>query len=143
VGCEGLLPCFDGAREVLTELSREHTLGVVTNGEERLQSAKLTAIGLDSHVRHLVCSGSFGCEKPDPRIFHHALSLAGVTAEKAVFVGDSLTVDVAGARAAGIQAVWFNPRGATAPKDAPVPDAEIRGFAELPGVLAQLRTRAR
>ena len=32
-------------------------------------------------------------------------------------VGDSWSADVAGARAAGIAAVWFNPRRAAAPDD--------------------------
>ncbi len=143
VGCEGLLPSFKGSREVLADLSSSHVLGVVTNGEERLQSAKLRAIGVDGHISHLVCSESIGYAKPDPRIFHHALSLAGVTAEDAVFVGDSLEVDVAGAKATGIPAIWFNPRGATVPEGAPTPDSEIREFAKLPRALGQLDTKAR
>ena len=46
-----------------------------------------------------------GVAKPDPAIFARALALAGAAPADALHVGDSLSYDVAGARAAGIEAV--------------------------------------
>ena len=50
-----------------------------------------------------------GSEKPDSRIFETALAVAGATASETVHVGDTLAADVAGARAAGITPIHFDP----------------------------------
>ena len=50
-----------------------------------------------------------GLEKPDPRIFALALDTLGVTAARAVHVGDSCRADVNGARAAGVTPLHFDP----------------------------------
>ena len=47
-----------------------------------------------------------GISKPDPAIFHRALDRLRVDPARAVFVGDHPDVDVAGARAAGMFAIW-------------------------------------
>ena len=43
---------------------------------------------------------------PDPEIFQRALERCGVEPCQALFVGDHPDVDVAGARRAGLVAVW-------------------------------------
>ncbi len=52
-----------------------------------------------------------GYEKPDVRIFEAALARAGagIRATDVVHVGDTLAADVAGARAAGITPIHFDP----------------------------------
>jgi putative hydrolase of the HAD superfamily len=53
-----------------------------------------------------------GVAKPDPAIFRIALDALGVPASDTVlYVGDSLRYDVAGAIAAGLQPVHFDPYG--------------------------------
>jgi len=59
------------------------------------------AVIIDSHV--------VGIEKPDPRIFHLALTEIGVPPERCWFVGDSVHFDVDGARAAGLRPVHVDP----------------------------------
>ena len=56
-------------------------------------------------------------------------------AAETVMVGDSWTADIAGARAAGIRPIWFNPLGAKAPDGEPV--AELRSL-EPAAVVAEL-----
>jgi HAD superfamily hydrolase (TIGR01549 family) len=129
---------FPGAREVIADLSRRYTLGVITNAAEWYQLTKLTHLGLDAHFPHVVISGAFGCEKPDPRIFRHALTLAGVEPHEAAFVGDRLDVDIAGAKAVGMRAVWFNHWGGEVADGDVRPDATIRHLAELPGAIESL-----
>jgi len=63
----------------------------------------------------VVTSAEFGVRKPAPEIFEHALGLAGVAAHEAMHIGDSLAEDVAGARAAGIEAVLINRDGDPGP----------------------------
>ena len=71
-----------------------------------------------------------GLEKPDPRIFHIAVEQAGCSPEEIVHVGDSLEKDVAGARTAGLHAVWLNRNGSTSDRPADV-EYEITSLAEL------------
>jgi putative hydrolase of the HAD superfamily len=57
-----------------------------------------------------VFSSEIGRRKPDAAIFEHALGAIGVDAADALFVGDTLATDIAGAAALGMrtcQAVWF------------------------------------
>jgi len=67
---------------------------------------------LDVLVDGVVCSAEVGRSKPDPAVFVAALELAGVAAEEAVHIGDSVEEDVAGAQAAGIEA-WLLVRDGT------------------------------
>lgn len=57
----------------------------------------------------VIDSAVVGAAKPDPRIFHAALARADATPAQTVHVGDTLTNDVAGARAAGITPIHFDP----------------------------------
>jgi putative hydrolase of the HAD superfamily len=56
---------------------------------------------IDSHV--------IGVAKPDPAIFAPALEVLGVPADRVAYVGDSVTMDVGGARAAGLLPVLLDP----------------------------------
>jgi putative hydrolase of the HAD superfamily len=91
----------------------------VTNNTLAEQSEKLATFGLAPFVTALVTSEEVGVAKPDGRIFAAALARLGCAAHEAVMVGDSWIHDVAGARAAGIAAVWF------ARDAAPAPDAGV------------------
>jgi len=53
-----------------------------------------------------------------------------------VFVGDRADIDVVGARAVGMRAVWINRAAEALPAGAPAPDHEIRDLQELPVLLA-------
>ena len=70
------------------------------------QSAKLNALGLSAFFDVVLISEAEGLKKPDRRLFQRALDQCGVDASETVFVGDHPEVDVAGARAAGLVAVW-------------------------------------
>ena len=62
-------------------------------------------------VAIVVDSGAVGVAKPDPAIFDFALEALGTEASRTLHVGDSVHYDVHGARAAGLHAVHFDPRG--------------------------------
>jgi putative hydrolase of the HAD superfamily len=136
--CEHLVYPFEGAADTLAALGGRYTLGVITNGPTAVQRRKYEALCIEAHSRPelFVPSELVGYQKPDARIFHHALKLAGVAASEAVMVGDWLAADVVGAQNAGMRGVWFNPHGRPVP-DGASPDAIIRRFEELPGVLAK------
>lgn len=98
-----------GAVPFLAALAARVKVGVVSNNLYDEQLDKLRVCGLEPFVEVLVVSERAGISKPDARIFRIALDALGAAADATVMVGDSWPADVAGARAAGLRAVWFNP----------------------------------
>jgi HAD superfamily hydrolase (TIGR01549 family) len=83
-------------------------LGIVTNSVRDEQQAKLDRLGVASYFDDLTVSADHNIAKPDPRLFTVALDALQVDASEAVFVGDRVPIDVRGAQAAGMRAVWFD-----------------------------------
>jgi putative hydrolase of the HAD superfamily len=90
-------------------------LAVVSNWDVSLHDV-LERTELRPLVDAVVISAEEGVAKPDPRIFRLALERLGAEAAGAVHVGDSFEHDVAGARAAGLDAVLMARDGATVPE---------------------------
>ena len=105
-----------GAANLLARVRLRARVVIVSNNVVEEQRGKLQHCGLDRFVDALVVSGEEGVSKPDPEIFRRALARVGCPPAEAVMLGDSWAADIAGARAAGIRAVWFNPRGAARPE---------------------------
>jgi putative hydrolase of the HAD superfamily len=90
--------------------------GVISNSNGSVR-AILEETGLAAHLHFVIDSSVVGVEKPDPRIFHLGLREAGVAAGDAVYVGDLYSVDVLGARAAGLAGILLDPGGFWGPRD--------------------------
>ena len=82
-------------------------------------AAILEGLGLARHLDFVIDSSQVGVEKPDPRIFRIALERAGVAATEAVYVGDLYSIDVIGARAAGLSAILMDPGACWGSRDCP------------------------
>jgi putative hydrolase of the HAD superfamily len=91
-------------------------VGVISNSNGTVRRT-LEAHGLAAQVDFVIDSSEVGVEKPDPRIFALGLARGGVAASEAAYVGDLYSVDVLGARAAGLAAVLIDPRGYWGPRD--------------------------
>jgi putative hydrolase of the HAD superfamily len=96
---------------MLARLARRYRLGVVSNFYGNLAGVCEEA-GLASSFAALVDSCDVGCTKPEPAIFRAALAKVGAAPEEAVFVGDSVERDMAGARALGMPHVLVRADGA-------------------------------
>ena len=68
---------------------------------------------MEPYFETLTVSEEVGVKKPNPEIFHYALRKANATAEESLVIGDEMAVDIDGARAAGIDQIFFNPKGET------------------------------
>ena len=121
------MPNVHETLEALRGLQLE--LGLITNGRGLIQRRKLRGLGLESYFDVLVISEEFGCRKPDPRIFLHALERLGAPARAAVYVGDNPGPDVSGAKRAGLYSIWRRDEFWSEPEDA---DHVIDDLAELP-----------
>jgi putative hydrolase of the HAD superfamily len=89
-------------------------LAVVSNWDVSLHDV-LERTALRPLVDAVVISAELGAAKPDPAIFRAALERLGAEAGDALHAGDSVEHDVAGARAAGIEAVLVARDGAEVP----------------------------
>lgn len=101
---------FPNAIETLQELkNRGYQLHIITNGFEEVQYIKLAESKLRPFFDVIVCSEHIGINKPDKRIFIHALELANAKSEESIMVGDDLQIDILGANQVGIEAILFDP----------------------------------
>jgi putative hydrolase of the HAD superfamily len=107
-------------------------LGVVSNAEGRVER-DLESAGFAGLLDTVVDSHLVGVEKPDPRIFGIALERLGASATTAVFLGDVPSIDVAGARAAGIAPLLLDRHDLYEKTDAP----RLRRLEDLPSWLEE------
>jgi putative hydrolase of the HAD superfamily len=91
-------------------------MGVVSNAsgqiEEVLRRSGVCQVGIGTGVpmRTIIDSHVVGVAKPDPRIFELALIPFGeISRTRIAYVGDSVTMDIGGARAAGLHPVLLDP----------------------------------
>ena len=97
-------------------------LAVVSNSDGTVEES-LSSLGLRDHLDAVVDSAVVGWEKPDAAIFHHALDLVGARPDRTLHIGDLYSVDVLGARGAGLHALLLDPYGDWDGVDCPtVPD---------------------
>jgi putative hydrolase of the HAD superfamily len=136
-----------GAGEVVKELYRRgYTLALIADGQPGTYANVLKQHGLQDLFTALAISELVGVEKPDKRMFVHALDQLGIEPAdypKVMMVGNRLDRDVRGANNLGIISVWldWSPRNAKIPVD----DAEKSQFTiklpeELLGVIADRET---
>ncbi|HMH69093.1 MAG TPA: HAD family hydrolase [Pinirhizobacter sp.] len=95
--------------DTLTALERIRAhvpVATLTNG-----NADLTVIGLHHLFHQHVSAALVGVAKPDRRIFELVSDRLGVPAAHVLHVGDDPTMDVRGAKEAGMRTVWFNREG--------------------------------
>ena len=86
-------------------------------------------------IDSITISEEVGYAKPDVRIFETALTRVECKPEETMMIGDSWENDILGARAAGIQGVWYNCYS-TQPPDKSVP--EIRSLEDSNAILRLL-----
>lgn len=111
------------ARDALALVRREGLRAAVISNSNGSVRSILRSLGLTSDLDFVLDSGEVGVEKPNPRIFELALMRADVTAAEAAYVGDLYSIDVRGARAAGIRAILLDPAGHWGARDcATAPD---------------------
>ena len=91
-------------------------LGVISNAsgqiEAVLRRSAVCQVGAGDGVpvRCVIDSHVVGVAKPNPAIFDHAAEhFPGATRRRVAYVGDSVTMDVGGATAAGLHPILLDP----------------------------------
>ena len=105
---------IDGARDAFLQTAERLPVGILTNGFEAQQVAKLARFPeIADAAATVVISERVGVQKPDPLIFEHARAAAeAVTGAplrpgEILYAGDSGFSDVQGGRGAGWSVAWL------------------------------------
>jgi len=124
--------CIDpDAKKMLDTVHRKFRLGIISNFAIPECVHRLLKInGINSLFEVVIISGEVNKRKPSPEIFKVTLDKLGVSAEKTVFVGDTVDADVDGAKSIGMKSVYIERRNQEFLKFQP--DQIIKKLNELP-----------
>jgi HAD superfamily hydrolase (TIGR01662 family) len=124
----------DEVRKALQELKQAGYILAVLSNRDKPFVDLLQTHNISEFFDFCVAAGEVNAYKPEPGLFEHALKLADVTAQQAIYVGDNYFADVVGARRAGLTPILVDPRGV-------FPEADcitIKTFEELSAILKDL-----
>jgi HAD superfamily hydrolase (TIGR01509 family) len=123
-------------RVVLDRLRRRYRLGVVSNFDHGPAVERILAgYGILDRFEMVVVSGDIGWCKPRPEIFVEGFRRMGITAEEAIFIGDTPESDVLGAQALGMDVIWIDHGTAALPPGTPRPAHTVASFVEVADLL--------
>lgn len=133
---------FRAGAEAALEYARAEfdAVGLITNGGEERQRAKLETLGIGDAFDVEVFGDPAGGVEPKPASepFETALAELGTAAPSTVYVGDTHSTDVVGAHRVGLQSVWVppdRPHEDVATDPEPAPSYRLESLEELPNVL--------
>jgi putative hydrolase of the HAD superfamily len=99
------------AHEILHYLKDRYPLHIITNGFNDVQLIKLKSADLLHYFDKIITSDMSGFRKPQRDIFEYALATTGAQRHRSIMIGDNLEADIAGARNASLDQVFFNAPG--------------------------------
>lgn len=123
-------------RRMLEKCHEHYRLGLVSNFDHTptvyriLEREKIRGL-----FQEVLISAEVGWRKPRPEIFQIALDRMRLEPAEALFIGDSLEIDIAGAKQIGMDAVWLNPEYQPTRRDLPTPDHVIASLMNLADIL--------
>ena len=104
---------FEGAKELIEDLSDKYILSIVTNGLTAVQERRVKKSVIAKYFKDIVISEEVGISKPNPDIFEHAINNLGkFSKDEVLMIGDSLNSDIRGGINYNIDTCWYNPNNA-------------------------------
>lgn len=109
---QGHITLSETIKDMLTYLKDKANICLYTNGVSEHQWKKLAGIELDKWMRkdRMFVSGDIGYAKPDVRGYALIQEKMNAKLEDLYFVGDSISMDMAGAKASGWKMIFVNRR---------------------------------
>lgn len=118
-----VLPCLDALAGL--------PLGIISNGDQAQQLAKLETVGIRSRFAAVIVSGAIGVAKPSPAIFLEACRRIGHPPRHCVHVGDGLATDALASAAAGLHGVWLQRAPDGNPRDGVIMIRSLSDMVEI------------
>lgn len=136
---QGIL--LDGAFELMSHLYGIADMYIVTNGILSVQKGRMSRVSIKHFIKKSYISDEIGYEKPAREFFDYVMAdIDGFDKEHTLVVGDSLSSDIKGAINAGLDCVWYNPKGATAPEGMDI-TYTVSDLAEIENIVIYGRER--
>ena len=119
---------LEGALETVKALAAKFRVSIATNGLSQMQRARLTEF--KPYLYKLFISEEMNTIKPAEEFGEIMLGALNARAEECLFVGDSLSSDIALANKLGMDAVWVSSEGRPLPEGVKV-KGQIRTLKEI------------
>ena len=101
---------FEGAMELIEDLSSKYTLSIVTNGLTTVQERRIKKSIIAKYFKDIVISEEIGIAKPHPKIFEHAIrNLGEFKKDEVLMIGDNFSSDIIEGINYNIDTCWYNP----------------------------------
>ncbi len=119
-------------RPLLEWARARYRLAVISNFDHaRTARRVLERTGTVGWFEQVVVSAEEGVRKPHREIFVRTLARMGLAPQEALFIGDSLDIDIAGAKGVGMDVAWVNRGGQAVGSGVPAPDYTLSRLTEL------------
>lgn len=118
--------------QVYTRLSEKYKLVLATNGIERIQRNRLS--DFMPHTYKTYISETIGCIKPSKQFFEYIIYDLQCSPSDCLMIGDSITNDISGAKAVGMDVCFYNFKNKKKP-DEVIVDYEIKSIESLLQIL--------
>lgn len=130
----------DGFTTVLNTLVTKFKLGIITNGTNEFQLAKIMKLKLHHWFSRdqIITSEDAKVKKPDPMIFTLMNRKFNLRGNEMIYVGSSYLDDIVPAKKAGWQTVWYNNHNSSISDPNIIPDQTVRNPGELRDLLLDL-----
>jgi putative hydrolase of the HAD superfamily len=97
----------EGAKKLIKQAKQQGKVGLISNFTHApVIYSSLRHLGICEFFNAVVVSEENGWRKPSPKIFQDALKKLQVTADHAVYIGDSPIEDIKGAKQVGLKTVF-------------------------------------
>ncbi|MBI3358126.1 MAG: HAD family hydrolase [Nitrospirae bacterium] len=128
--------CPKQNRELLITLKERYPIGLITNFDDTdTVYSILNREAIHATFNSILISAEFGLRKPRKEIFLAACQSLKISPSEALFIGDSFSSDIAGAKGVGMDAAWMNPDGASVKDGFPQPEYILSSLLDLKGIL--------
>ncbi|WP_284141185.1 MULTISPECIES: HAD-IIIA family hydrolase [unclassified Virgibacillus] len=118
-----------------------YRLGLISNWDQTARTI-LQKTGIEPFMEQIIISSDLQIEKPDEKIFTHALQQARVSASECLYVGDNYYDDVIGSNRVGMDCVLINAHGITGIEELLHTGVKvIRGVGNLQQLIASVPVR--
>lgn len=137
----GPLLIYEGVREALEALSKEHTLILASYTQGSYSDRELAELGILTYFAHRIYSSDIGFKKKSDAFYTKCIEIAGVDAGNCLMIGDNLYEDMYMANRNGLRTLWIiNPNSRDRVKAEIVPDGSlpIESMRDLPLAVAKI-----
>lgn len=99
----------EGAHELMHYLRQKgYRMHMCSNGFHEVQYRKLRSSALLDYFDTVILSEDAGANKPAQQFFDYAFAKTGAQPQTTLMIGDNFKADILGAKAAGLDVVFFN-----------------------------------